>query len=297
MPTIGDIDGDGDVDICIGTGDGHIHWFENTAGMGNPCNFAPIHINPFHITNTSSVITTTSSVASPQIFDLDGDGKQDLLIGMANGNIAWYQNTGNLTFSLITNFLGNVDVKSNGNLFSNDGFASPFFYREGNSLLALVGSVTGQIYQYQVSSPTSPFTLLSDNVNIIYEGAQSTVWYEDINNDGKRDLFTGNASGGLAFYNSASPFVGLAEENSVKEFSFYPNPSTGEIHFELSQSMDGFSASLFSLQGQRLADFEFKGRSGIADISGFEPGLYLVHLRYVSQNVSKNVVKKLIVKN
>jgi hypothetical protein len=54
---------------------------------------------------------------------------------------------------------------------------------------------------------------------------------------------------------------------------------------------------LFSLQGQRLADFEFKGRSGIADISGFEPGLYLVHLRYVSQNVSKNVVKKLIVKN
>jgi FG-GAP-like repeat len=81
MPTAGDIDNDGDVDICIGTSSGQIHWLENTAGAGNVCNFSVFKENPFSF-------TTGSSAAAPQLFDLDADGKLDLLIGTKNGRIS-----------------------------------------------------------------------------------------------------------------------------------------------------------------------------------------------------------------
>ncbi len=51
--------------------------------------------------------------------------------------------------------------------------------------------------------------LITTSANNINEGAQSTLCYEDINNDGKRDLFVGNAGGGLNLFSSKSPYVGI----------------------------------------------------------------------------------------
>src|SRR5439155_22542326 len=120
--------------------------------------------------------------------------------------------------------LGGVNVKNDPYIFGLDGYATPFFYRQGNEMFLLVGSVSGKIFQFQVSSPVTAFTKLNDNVNLINEGAQSAVWFEDINNDGKRDLFIGNASGGLAVYSSASPFVGLQPSILADAISIFPNP-------------------------------------------------------------------------
>jgi len=174
LPTVGDIDNDGDIDICIGVSGGQIHWLENTAGANHVCNFSVFHNNPFSF-------TTNSAAASPQLFDIDGDGKLDLLIGTKNGRIAYYKNTGTSTspaFTLITNTFGNVDVKADPVLYGIDGYAVPYFYKDNGDVRLLVGCTTGKIFFYDVYDDlTTPFFLFDPAVNGLNEGAQSAICF------------------------------------------------------------------------------------------------------------------------
>ncbi|MEI8137992.1 MAG: FG-GAP-like repeat-containing protein, partial [Bacteroidota bacterium] len=157
MPTVGDIDNDGDIDMCIGTSSGQIHWLENTAGSGNLCNFSLFHTNSFSF-------TTSSAAAAPQLFDIDKDGKLDLMIGTKNGRIAYYENTGSLSvpaYSLISNYFGGVDVKGDINLYGIDGYAVPYFYNEGVNTKLLVGNISGTIAYYDVPA------VLTNTCNLI----------------------------------------------------------------------------------------------------------------------------------
>jgi hypothetical protein len=162
MPTVGDIDNDGDVDICIGTSSGQIHWLVNTAGSGNVCNFSLFQANSFSF-------TTLSAAAAPQLFDIDKDGKLDLMIGTKNGRIAYYKNIGTLSapaYSLITNFFGGVDVKCDINLYGIDGYATPYFFNEGVNTKLLVGNISGTLAYYDVPAIiTNSCNLITSNAN------------------------------------------------------------------------------------------------------------------------------------
>jgi hypothetical protein len=295
MPTVGDIDGDGDQDICFGTSTGQIHWLENTAGSGNVCNFSVYHSNPFGF-------TTNSAMAAPQLFDLDGDGKLDLLIGTKNGRIAYYQNTGtttSATFSLITNSLGGVQVTDDPNLFGYDGYATPFFYRESGAVKLLVGSVTGKIFQFSVpSNVLAGYNLISPMVNGYYEGGQSTVWYEDVNNDNKRDLFIGNASGGLSFFSSKSPVVGLNELNNEKlasTVSLFPNPANGNVNLRINGiEFETGQIEFFDLPGKMVLHRGLSSNTESVDISGLDKGIYFSRISLHTEGRQVDVVKKII---
>jgi hypothetical protein len=295
MPAVGDIDNDGDMDICIGTSSGQIHWIENTAGPGVTCNFSVFKEKPF-------LFTTPSGAASPQLFDLDGDGKLDLLIGMQNGRIAYYRNTGTTTipsYSLITAFLGNVDVTGDPNLFGYDGYAVPYFYKEASGIKLLVGSFSGAIWHYTVPSVLSnSFTLLSSAVNAYNEGGQSAVCYEDINNDGKRDLFIGNAGGGLTFCSSNSPFVDLKELNVTElneHFSLFPNPNNGLLQLKI----DGVNFKngkiyLFDLLGKEVFSSEISSFHQGFNISELKEGVYFATISLSDELSVFTSTKKII---
>ena len=229
VPTFGDIDGDGDKDMVLGDYFGKIHWVENTAGIGNPCNFSLFHYNDFGI-------TTTSGAPYPQLIDVDRDGVLDLLIGLRNGRLAYYKNTGTTstpTFSMITNTFGNVNVKGNPALFSSDGSCAPFLFDDGGTYKLLCGSISGNIFYYDNidGNLTGNFNRIDTNVNKINDGPNSTVQFVDINNDGKRDLFCGNYAGGLSFYSSKNA-IGINELNAISELDvlIYPNPNNGEFY-------------------------------------------------------------------
>lgn len=277
MPSAGDIDGDGDTDICIGTQGGQIHWLENTAGAGQPIVTAPLRINPFQF-------TTQSAAAAPQLFDLDGDGKTDLLIGMKNGRVAFYRNTtsGSLvTFSLVTSQLGGIDVKADPAMYGLDAYAVPCFYREGNSTFALVGSVTGEIKHYSVPSATADFQLLNAAVNGLREGSQSTVWYEDINADGKRDLFVGSAAGGLSFFSSASPFVGIAEVPVTNALICHPNPASTLLYLRVADGGTFEEISVTDITGRVVLSLSANPGNTL-DISQLPSGVYFIQCRTLS---------------
>lgn len=295
MPTIGDVDGDGDEDMLMGNSTGQIHWLENTAGQGNPCNFSAFKNNPFSF-------TTLSAEAAPQLFDLDNDGKQDLLIGMKNGRIAYYRNVGSVgapSFSLITNTLGNVDVKGNVNIYGIDGYAVPYFYKEGASTKLLVGSISGQVFYYDVpANPLQNFTLLNSSVNNYNEGAQSAPFYIDVNNDTKRDLFLGNAGGGLSFFSSASPQVAIQEfdmEQLDTRVHVFPNPGQDFLNVKIQEaSLDKLVLSIQDISGRQMFKQAYPGSEATLDIKNYSAGLYFLRITMYSGILKRELMKPFI---
>ncbi len=293
MPTVGDIDSDGDIDICIGTSSGQVHWLKNTAGVGNPCNFSIFSNNPFSF-------TTNSAAAAPQLFDIDNDGKLDLMIGMKNGRIAYYKNIGSPTvpsFSLITNFFGSIDVKGDPNLYGIDGYAVPYFYTDGSTRKLLVGNVNGQVYYYDVPSViTNPCNLIDADANNYNEGGQSTVCFEDVNNDNKRDLFMGNGSGGLCFFSSKGPEVSIKEavKNIDEDITIYPNPCNENINILIKNIfVERAEFVITNLVGQTIRKGKLSSNFEAISINDLEAGLYFIKIYSINNEPSK-ITKKII---
>jgi hypothetical protein len=242
------------------------------------------------------------AVAAPQLFDLNGDGKLDLLIGMKNGRISYYQNNGTATapsFTFITDTLGGVHTLGNLNVFGYDGYAVPFFYRENGTTKLLVGSVNGNIFHYTVpSNVLATYNLINNTVNNYYEGGQTTVWYEDVNDDGKRDLFIGNASGGLSFFTSKSPLVGLSEisPDALEEaVAIFPNPAEDRLNLKISSlEVNACTVEFFDLTGRRLLRQEVIANSSDFDISALSPGVYFIKVNILANGQKVDITRKLV---
>lgn len=140
IPAFGDIDGDNVEEMLIGDSNGILHLFENNAQPGQAASFV------FSLANYSGIDVGIN--AAPQLFDVNGDTLLDLVIGERNGNLNYYENTGNANnpvFTLISQEFGGVDVRKEG---FNIGYSVPFMFKHNDELQLLVGSESGDIHQY-----------------------------------------------------------------------------------------------------------------------------------------------------
>jgi hypothetical protein len=293
-PTVGDIDNDGDVDILYCNHYGNLSWAENTAGVGNPCNFSIIKNNTFSI-------TPISGNGNPQLIDIDLDGKLDVMMGLYNGSIAYYRNVGTSStpsFSLSTNTFGGIDVDGSIFKYLNEGYAAPFFYRENGQLKLLIGNVEGRLFQYDIpSNLTSPAILVASDLNNLNEGENATPLYEDIDGDNKRDLILGNHSGGISFFSSKKSVIGI-KENTSNMFAFsemYPNPANELLFIKMNYSdFNNYQIEVHDINGKSIQQITSREFTTALDIKELSNGVYFVKVNLNSRNGNFSQVHKLV---
>ncbi len=219
-PAFGDIDNDADLDMIIGESKGELYLFENSAGAGANAIFS--------LTGPGYKDIDVGQFSSPQLVDVNKDGKIDLLIGERNGNINYYENSGSefeAEFTLKTDSFGKVNILEEGSV---TGYSVPRLVEldSTSDYSLLAGSESGKIYLFKgiEGNLSGEFLKIDTFFQNISEGIRSTIDLADINNDGNRELMVGNYRGGVAiFKNNASPrkIIPAGEPFALKLF---PNP-------------------------------------------------------------------------
>jgi len=230
-PTFADLNGDGKTDLLCGNSAGTLIFFENTADAGALPNFKP----PAH--NYQSI--TVDAFSTPQFFDINKDGKLDLILGNRRGILSYYQNVGtanNPNFQLVTSNFGNVDVRDVN--LSYFGYATPHFFSYNDETLLLCGSEQGDLFLFSNidNNLDGTFTLLEriaesvqDKAYRINEGVRVTAAVANLTGDHKPDLFVGNWAGGVSYFKGSEPLVNKITAPELNDIIVYPNPTTGEL--------------------------------------------------------------------
>ncbi len=257
--SFGDVDNDGDIDFVIGDNAGRIQYFENTGGGYT--------LIP-DLRDSAGTIIDVGSTAAPQLFDLNKDGRLDLIIGEQNGNLNYFRNNGT-SFKNMRDSLGKVNVTQKG-FFT--GSSKPWFFIENNVTKLYVGSERGYIFAYDNidNNLTGIFRLIDSIYQDINPGIKSTVAAADLNNDGMCEVIIGNKRGGLEYYRAA----GLLNtyENTRSKTKVYPNPSEGT--FSISGIEGIRQIRIYDMKG--VLAKEIMNIQQPVQTEGLTPGVYIL---------------------
>lgn len=280
FPTFGDLDNDGDKDLIVGSEDGHVHFYENTA-TGTQAVFGA---GQFNLTDNLGADITTFGYASPQLFDLNEDGLMDLIIGKRTGELMYYKNVGTPTvfsFELVTQNLGNVDV----NTVSPEGYAVPHFVSHDDTTALFVGNINGNVYYYENIEDSladgQSFTLVSSEYAGIDASGYAAPVISDFDNDGNFNLLLGTDLGGVWSYETdPESTVSIFEESDLDFFDFkvYPNPNSGQFTVELSHYTNSLNYTIMDFSGRIIESNKIMGTSTLVNIQNLSSGIYFCQI-------------------
>ena len=312
VPAFSDIDVDNDLDLFLGKGDGTIAQYENTGTSSSPI---------FSLKTETFATIDVQSSAAPYFYDLNEDGKLDLLVGTFDGNIHFYENTGTVdlpTFSMVTDSLGKIvvneliltsEIGPEGTLIdvwvpNYYGYSAPtvLTWEDGSKCIA-VGGDEGVIRIFNVADDlTSTFTERESYMNKEYNrGSYTKDWgsrtypaIADINGDGKEDMLIGNSRGGLHFIEGQLSRLTTSINKITREsFTLAPNPSNGNFTI-YANSSTALSYRVTDITGKTVLEGNTLSGNSVNTQGQLSSGVYFVD---VNDNATMYATQKLIISN
>lgn len=293
IPTFGDLDGDGDDDMIIGGEQGRIYYFQNIAAIGDTAQFV---LSMPNLKNTLNHYIDVGDFSAPQIVDMDGDGKKDLIIGGMGGKLMYLHHTGTGTetvplFDSVTNYFGHVNVRLPYHI---SGFSYPCVFKEGTITKMLVGEDGGYIRLYDNidGNLSGYFNQVDSMYQNIFQGTRTAPNVSDIDNDGLKDLVLGNYEGGVTYYKgSATPFgINEVATKFTWTFNLFPNPASNSITLKISNDTEsaGYSIEVTNLLGQLITSEKITTNTFVLNTQNFNSGMYFFKVTEINP---KNSIK------
>ncbi len=207
FPTFADLNRDGKQDLVVGGADGRLVVYlaqkqsnqayatqPLPAGVKTPDAFEAAQ---YVVLPSGKQLTLAKGYATPVVFDTNGDGISDLIIGDGNGSVWLSRGSGNLTFAEPVPLLS-----QGGTAIRVTSYATPTIGDlNGDGVLDLVvGDGDGHITLFAGTGRTS--TGMFGNGNIITRTGLSFAApsIRDMNGDNRADLIIGNIEGDLQVY-------------------------------------------------------------------------------------------------
>jgi hypothetical protein len=286
-PTFGDFDGDGLSDMLCGNEDGTLTMVPNHRLL----------------TGAGTVTTSFAGIdagewSAPQYYDLDNDGRKDLIIGNRRGLLSYYRNIGTNTphFQKITDTLGGVDMRDFTQSYF--GYSVPCFYRDVQygTVLFCSGELGEVAYYKQIDGnldgvfekAEANLVETIDGIAVPFkEGRRVAVAVADLTSDGKPELLLGNYAGGAAFFQGSIPPAHTSVAQRGRPTArVWPNPTNGLLHVECEQKIE--TVTIYNVFGQIVEEFHpQKFYTMTIDLSGLNAGIFLV-------NINNNYVTKIV---
>ena len=291
-PAIGDIDNDGLDELIVGKEDGTLALFRNHAPNSS--------LPPVWQLWQTSMVTKFGTIidaelrAAPCFYDVDKDGKKDLIVGGSKGYLMYIHNEGvtpqDLKLVQVTDKLGDVFVGYRDSGYEYEGYSAPFAGRIDNTQkeYLLVGNDKGIVARYD--GVDKPYTqgivyprLDSVYSGIVLKGRFASPVVTDLDGDAtKMEMYAGNSLGGV-FYLQQIFNDGVEEKNIVKrQLEVYPNPATNMLNINLTNvagTKDG-EIALYDATGRAMARMVVKqGQQMVSvNIENMPEGVYLCTL-------------------
>jgi len=283
FPCFGDLNGDGKQDMILGLENGTVAYYQNNSSGSTPTFSAPV----FNYTDQSGGLISAGQYASPQLFDLNKDGKLDLLLGVKTGEVKYYENVGTTTnpsFLLVNDSLGMMDVDS----LTPDGYATPHFFRYLDTTYLMLGAHDGSIHFYDeidghlgvhdvFHERSADFLGLKAAI-----GAYSACFVNDIDQDNHLDLFVGQDLGGIYHLEDLPGSSMSLEEESAPLFRVFPNPASEQLILLTEQAIG--IVDVYAMDGKYICSWNVQIGTNEFNVSGFSNGIYVLKGRNSGMN-------------
>jgi hypothetical protein len=304
-PSFGDINNDGTSDLIIGHTDGSLSYFKNWAGSDT---VTPIwELNELMLTDVNNDTINVSGYAAPFMYDINKDGKKDLVIGNTYGTLQYYRNVdtvrGQVALQFVTASLGNIQADPHNNF----GIYSTVFIGRidtSHEDYLLMGGNSGNVYLFtgfQDGNDTGTYVMLDSQYSYLdtfdnlynnpgtdfglYSHYRTSLTVGDVGADGSYEMITGDSKGGCNLYKwKTQSTVGTAviPSNEAGSMKVFPNP-TGDL---LTVSWSGVlqpnvDISIISIDGRQY--YTATEPSGLLHVgipvSALPPGMYVCQLQ------------------
>ncbi len=293
-PFFADLNGDGTVDLGFwaNTFKGmDIRFVPNTAPNGQAMQ---LDVNRFTKLPSPKNFSNGENLL---YYDLNKDGKLDVLVSKNSGNVEFHRNTGSTAtpiYELQTDIFGGLDVDFNKR---SQGMAVADLNGDRKPEL-IMGDLLGQLRVYQ--NFTEPNLVLKADSNLIFNVFSNKTEFlkmgmglfpavGDLDGDQLPELLIGSNTGGIKYLKNTSNKANVPDDPSG--LVVYPNPTS---HFVYVQVPATGQLELYTINGQLIQSQQVTQITSEAsfDVSKLPMGLYLI--RFIAADGSK-ATRKVVV--